>query len=128
MNNKMSLNANAKPWVPEMQIIMSMSYEEFRENLLNDTLPYVSSSPTTPVLFRDTNKEFTCYSEWAYENRERLGKIDVNQLFESSPFSFICEENEWVDKQLEELYKEEEEQWIKDHPEIFVEEDIIEWV
>ena len=123
----MSLNVNAKPWVPEMQRIMTMSYEEFRENLLNNTLPYITSSPTTPVLFRDTNKEYTCYSEWHYDHRDRLSKVDQNQLFESSPFSLINEENEWLDKRLEELYEEEEEQWMKDHPEIFEEEENIEW-
>ena len=123
----MSLNLNAKPFVPEMQIIMSMTYDEFREHLLNDTLPYITSSPFTPLLFRDTNKEYTSYSEWAYDHRDRLGKIDLNQLFESSPFSIINEDNEFADIQLEELYEKEEEQWIKDHPEIFVEEENIEW-
>ena len=117
----MSLNFNANPFVPELQRIMNMSYDEFREHLLNDTLPYITSSSTTPVLFRNTNKEYTCYSEWAYDHRDRFSKIDIKQLFESSPFSFISLENEWIDHRLEELYKEEEEQWIKVHPEIFEE-------
>ena len=144
------LNSNAMPWFPSsekilsnLDIIMNMTYEEFKVALLADSLPDAtirsnSDSKSSsfdehiencykPILYRDTNSRYDSYSEWAYENRERLSKLNIYQFFESSPFSFISPKCESMDKFLEENYWKEEKQWIQENPEIFKEEEI-EWL
>jgi len=119
---------NAKPWYPSpntknYEQIMEMSYEEFRQKLLTNTLPVVKNNlhSFTPVLLRNTNVPYRTYPEWAYEHRDHLSKLSMDQFFESSPFAKVDPENERIDMRLEELYEEEEEVSIQNHPEVFKE-------
>ena len=134
----LKLNINAKPWYPSsnsknydeaMHQIMEMSYEEFRQKLLTNTLPIVNNIlySFTPVLLRNTNVPYHTYPEWAYDHREHLNKLTMQQFLESSPFAKVFPENERIDIGLEELYEKEENKWIQEHPEIFVEDENVEW-
>ena len=130
----LKLNMNAKPWYPSSNMknyeeIMKMSYEEFRQKLLTNTLPVIINNmhSFTPVLLRNTNVPYHTYPEWAYEHRHRLNKLSMDQFFESSPFSKVYPENERIDMRLEELYEEEEKVWVQNHPEVFKEEHNVEW-
>jgi hypothetical protein len=143
--SKSLLNKSATPWYPLLKIptslelitekkmgnnnggeirqMMEMSYEEFRQKLLTNTLPMVKNKvhSFTPLLLRSTNVPYRTYPEWAYDHRYYLNKLSMDQFFESSPFSKVDPENERVDVRLEELYEEEEKEWIQNHPEVFKE-------
>ena len=130
----LKLNINAKPWYPSSNIknyeqIMEMSYEEFRQKLITNTLPIVinESYYLTPVLLRNTNVPYRTYPEWAYDHREHLNKLTMEQFLESSPFAKVNPENELVDMCLEELCEEKEKEWIQEHPKIFIENETVEW-
>ena len=124
---------NAAPWYPSSNMknyeeIMIMSYEEFRQKLLTNTLPVIINNmhSFTPVLLRSTNVPYRTYPEWAYEHRDYLSKLSMVQFFESSPFAKVYPENERIDMRLEELYEEEEKEWIQKHPELFIEDEGVE--
>ena len=149
--SKSLLNNSATPWYPLLKIptsleliaeknignnnggeirqMMEMSYEEFCQKLLTNTLPMVKNKAHsfTPLLLRSTNVPYRTYPEWAYEHRYYLNKLSMDQFFESSPFSKVHPENERIDMRLQELYQEEEKEWIQKHPELFIEEDGVEW-
>lgn len=135
------LNPNAKSWYPsltnihgkEFEKIMSMTYEEFKHAILTDTLPVVIpikkenkeknefSSKSKPLLLRDTNNHHSNYIEWAYSHRDGLKHIDINELFISSPYSFIPKKYIDMDEYLEEMYEKENDEWNKKHEELFQE-------
>ena len=131
----LKLNINSKPWYPSSNMknyeqIMEMSYEEFSQKLLTNTLPVIINNihSFTPVLLRNTNVPYHTYPEWAYDHRNHLNKLSIVQFFESSPFAKVDPENERVDVRLEELYEEEEKEWIQKYPELFIEDDGVEWL
>ena len=143
------LNPSAKSWYPssknmpgkEIDQIMRMTYEEFKHAILADTLPVVipikkenkeknEFSKSKPLLLRDTNNHHSDYIEWAYSHRDRLKHIDINELFVSSPYSFIPKKYMDMDQYLEEIYENENAEWNKKHEELFQEEDefLPEWM
>lgn len=114
-----------------MDIIMNMTIETFEQALNNNTLPEIKRPTNADVkknrLFRDTNDLSSTFVEWAYHRRNRLKYQNMDELFESSPFSYA-----FVDESLEsrcnypELYDKE---YKKKLEEIVLqeEEDKIEW-
>ena len=110
--------------------MMEISYEEFREKLITNRLPGVRNNmhSFTPVLLRSTNVPYRNYPEWAYDHRYYLNKLSMDEFFESSPFSKVRPENERVDLRLQELYEEEENEWIQKHSELFIEDHNVEWL
>ena len=137
----LKLNMNAAPWYPyankmgnnnggEIRQMMEMSYEEFRQKLLTNTLPMMKNKmhSFTPLLLRSTNVPYRTYPEWAYDHRYYLNKLSMDQFFESSPFAKVHPENERIDMRLEELYEEEEKVWIQKHQELFIEDYCVEWL
>ena len=95
-----------------MNIIMNMTIEKFEESINNNSLPEIKRPPNTDFnknrLFRDTNDFSSTFVEWAYHRRNRLKYQTIDELFESSPFSYA-----FVDRSLEsrsnypELYDKE---------------------
>ena len=83
-----------------MNIIMNMTIEKFEESINNNSLPEIKRPPNTDFnknrLFRDTNDFSSTFVEWAYHRRNRLKYQTIDELFESSPFSYA-----FVDKSLE---------------------------
>ena len=90
---------------------MNMTLEVFSHALENNCLPqFELLKPRNshdqlhiPALFRDMNDQPSNYKEWAYNRRERLAYMTMEELFESSPYSCA-----WVDRNLERLCKLEE--------------------
>ena len=67
-----------------------MTLKNFDDAIKNNTLPatvYLNTCPKTKKLFRDINDSPLNFIEWAYNRRNRLKYLTIDELFESSPFS-----------------------------------------
>lgn len=102
--------------IPEMNIIMNMTFEQFTIALENFILPrfiikenYKNPDLNMPLnLFRDVNDSHANYNEWAYNRRDRLAFMTQEELYESSPYSAS-----WIDRNLQRKQSCEENRFFK---------------
>ena len=141
MSSEMSLNANANSFTPSVinatnlgisKSILHMSYEEFQKGIENGRLPTIvpSQEPfiSRVVLKRDTNDPYRSYGGWYDTERERMDMFDSNKFFDSSLDSVVASPiNQWIDYRLKELYELQEQQWMSQHLDIFMDREPVLW-
>ena len=139
MSSEMSLNVNAIEFVPtaiginvpNISTILQMSYAEFQKGIQSGNLPTIVPTKLDglhkPVLLRGTNHPYQSYGGWYDEERERMNMFDIHKFFDSGIDSVVSPSNQWIDYRLRELYELEEQQWMSQHLDIFMDREPVLW-